>query len=268
MVDLKTSGTADITADDFFSASILSPGQSASLLSSPGSAGGEAFPLARGTPQNLSVLLDAFAKSYYSAVMWDLNFDGGNAFANETTTEYLTSTINGAAGNDTMVPEPILGSPDLAGGAAQFEIQYICSVPRKKDIGSLIIAVVVSNVVLLSVFWNIVNWLALRYLKARDPDWNVCPGCLHHSGRVASRSSARVMRMDQDPLCQNVDLDQESLYSNSQAQGQDPDWRFWNKPGRGKRSFSTKSSKSTLRTLSEASVYDGQRGVKEYAPLS
>lgn len=282
VIGLKHSGTADIADPDFFSASILSPGQSSSLVSSAGSEEGEAFPLAHGTPENLSILLDAFAKSYYSAVMWDLNFNRDNAFANETATQYLASAINAAAGggdddddDDAVVPESVLGSPDLAGSAAQFEIQYICSVPRKKDTGSLVIAVAVSNIVLLSVFWNMVNWLALRYLKARDPDWNVCPGCLHagHSGgggdrRISSRSNATVMRMDQDPLCQNVDLDQETLYSNSQARGPDPDWKFWSRSGRGKRSFSTKSSKSTLGTLSEASLFDGQQGAREYIPLS
>lgn len=198
--------------------------------------------------------------------MWDLNFDKTNAFANENTTQYLTKAINDAVGNDTILPDPILGSQDLVGNPAQFEIQYICSVPRKKDTGSLIISVVVADIVLLSVFWNLFNWVALRYLRRRDPTWNICPGCLHHNDiRLMSQGNAKIMEMDQDPLCQNVDSDQETLYTSHSAQ--DPDWKTLNKPGRAEHYVSSKSSQRTLRIPSAESIHPDSRGAKSYVSL-
>ncbi|KKY32741.1 hypothetical protein UCDDA912_g07277 [Diaporthe ampelina] len=210
MLGLKKADSGDITADDFFSATIVSPGQSASLIApSNSSQDDEPFPLAQGDPGSLARLLDAFAKSYYSAVMWDLNFDGEtNAYASEDSTNYLVDTINTATGNDTMTPNTILGSPDLVGNHARFEMQYICSVPRKKDTGSLIISVVVANIVLLCVFWNIFNWVALRYLRSRDPTWDMCRGCLVHNESSRTRNRVMVMDLEKDPLCEDDDFAQ------------------------------------------------------------
>lgn len=229
-------------SDDFFSASILSPGKSANLVSIPNDSNpGQPFALAQGEPQNLARLLDAFAKSYYSAVMWDLNFDRSNAFAKKSTTNYLANTINSATGNDTLVPDPILGSSDMTGKPAQFEIQYVCSVPRKKDTGSLVISVLVADIVLLSVFWNFFNWVALRCLKRRDPTWNLCRGCRQRSGSrlLSSHSNSMIMKMDQDPLCQNLDTDQETLYTKRSSQ--DSDGNLFDRQGRIGRSIRSKS---------------------------
>lgn len=257
----------DVVADDFFSATILSPGQNADLVTSPSKSTDEPFPLAQGYPQQFSRLLDAFAKSYYSAVMWDLNFDRSNAFANINATQYLTTTINTAIENTTIVPNPILGSSDLVGKPAQFEIQYICSVPRKKDMGSLIISVVVADIVLLSVFWKLLNWVTLRYLRRRDPTWNLCPGCLHHSGpRSMSRKTARIMEMDQDPLCQNVDLDHETLYTNYSIQ--DPEWSVRNHQTRNEGSVTSISSHRTLQTLSDGILYPRDSSARKYVSLA
>ncbi|KAJ4420187.1 hypothetical protein N0V82_004532 [Gnomoniopsis sp. IMI 355080] len=254
-------------AEDFFSATISSPGQSADLVTSPDNSTDEPFPLAQGYPLQISGLLDAFAKSYYSAVMWDLNFDRSNAFANENATKYLTTMINTAVGNATIVPNPILGSSDLAGSPAQFEIQYICSVPRKKDMGSLIISVVVADIVLLSVFWNLLNWVTLRYLRRRDPTWNLCPGCLHRSGpRPMSRKTLELMEMDQDPLCQNVDLDQETLYAN--YSNQNAESSISNHQRKIEGSVSSKSSQRTLQTLGEGLNCPGHHSAKDYVSLA
>lgn len=248
---LTTSGVADITADDFFSATILSPGQSASLVSpSTNNTDDESFPLAQGEPSDLVRLLDAFVKSYYSVVMWDLNFEpGNNAFASEVSTNYLVGTIMDATSNGSIVPNPILGTPGLLGNPAQFEMQYICSVPKKKDTGSLVISVFVANIVILSVFWNIFNWFALRYLRSHDPDWNVCAGC-----RLNSDSSrARVRDMDQDSLCGDDDAAHDIRFGIQRDKEQDE--KSWNKPKVSTRSDSFKSSESTLRTASRSSVH-------------
>lgn len=254
-------------SDDFFSASILSPGQSASLISPlNNSTSGQPFALAQGEPQDLSRLLDAFAKSYYSAVMWDLNFDRSNAFANENTTKYLTNTINAATGNDTIVPDPILGSSDLTGKPAQFEIQYICSVPHKKDTGSLVISVLVADIVLLSVFWKFFNWVVLRYLRKRDPTWNLCRGCAQQSNALLmSHSNAMMMNMGQDPLCQTADTDQETLYAKEISPN--PDGGLCDQRSRNGRSVRSKGSQGTLQTLNEGMIYSGKQGAQEYTCL-
>lgn len=247
---LKTSGSGDITEDDFFSTTIISPGQSASLVSpSNSSQSDEPFPLAQGDPGSVARLLDVFAKSYYSVVMWDLNFDRqNNAFASKQSMDYLVSTISSATGNDTMTPSPILGSPDLVGNHARFEMQYICSVPQKKDTGSLIISVVVANIVLLCVFWNIFNWVALRYLRSRDPNWDFCRGCLLHSESSRGRSRVMVMDLEKDPLCEDDDTAQDNIPYGSQR-GQKRDRQLWKKPRAWSESIGVKSSQSSLRTF-------------------
>lgn len=247
---LKAADSGDITADDFFSTTIISPGQSASLVSpSNSSQDGEPFPLAQGDPGSLARLLDGFAKSYYSVVMWDLNFGRQtNAFASETSMDYLMSTINSATGNDTMTPSPILGSPDLVGNHARFEMQYICSVPQKKDTGSLIISVVVANIVLLCVFWNIFNWAALKYLRSRDPTWDLCRGCILHNESSRNRSRVMVMDLEKDPLCEDDDIALDMMPHGSQR-GQRRDRKLWKKPRAWSESLGVKSSQSSLRTF-------------------
>lgn len=237
-------------ADDFFMTTVISPGQSGSLVSpSNSSQDEEPFPLAQGDPGSVARLLDEFAKSYYSVVMWDLNFSrDNNAFASKEEMDYLVNTIASASGNDTITPSPILGSSDLVGNHARFEMQYICSVPEKKDTGSLIISVVVANIVLLCVFWNIFNWIALRYLRSQDPAWDVCRGCLLHN--EAARNNARVMVMDleKDPLCEDDDAAQVAPPYDSQR-GQRQEGQLWKKPRSWSESVGVKRSQSSLRTF-------------------
>lgn len=247
---LKAANTGDITVDDFFTTTIISPGQSASLVSPSNSSQDDGpFPLAQGDPGSLARLLDAFAKSYYSVVMWDLNFDRQtNAFASRNSMDYLMNTIKSASGNDTMTPSPILGSPELVGNHARFEMQYICSVPQKKDTGSLVISVVVANIVLLCVFWNIFNWVALRYLRSRDPHWDVCRGCLLHSEASRTKGRAMVMDLEKDPLCEDDDVEQ-GIISYGSQRSQRQDRKLWKKPRSWSESIGVKSSQSSLRTF-------------------
>lgn len=281
---LQISSDQDITSDSFLTASIISPGASADLISSSDNST-TSFPLAQGAPNNLSRLLDAFAKSYYSTLMWDLNFNRTtNAFANPSATQYLQNTINNAAGDDVIGNLSILGTSDLQGNPAQFSLQYICSVPRQKDTGSLIISVAVANIVLLSAFWKIFETIARRYLIAKDSTWNVCPGCLELGGYdcgATMQGSRRTRKMkmrrgvnnniwqlDQDPLCQNSDVDQETLYSQSRSQ---PDLFFGKekiKSVQSTRSVSTRDSQSSLRTVEEKNTRKGKIAAGEYLALS
>ncbi|POS74073.1 hypothetical protein DHEL01_v207532 [Diaporthe helianthi] len=249
-LSLKKAESEDITADDFFSTTILSPGQSESLVAASNSSqNDEPFPLAQGDPGSIARLLDAFAKSYYSVVIWDLNFNRStNAFASRAAMDYLVNTIADATGNDTMTTSPILGSSDLVGNHARFEMQYICSVPQKKDLGSLIISVVVANIVLLCVFWNIFNWVALRYLRARDPTWDMCRGCILHSEAARNNARGVFMDLEKDPLCQNDEGVQEAPPYESR-QDQRRGQQVWKKPRSWSESTPVKSSQSSLRTF-------------------
>lgn len=178
--------------------------------------------------------------------MWDLNFDRQtNAFASKDSMDYLVDTIASATGNDTAIPNPILGSPDLVGNHARFELQYICSVPQQKDTGSLIISVVVANIVLLCVFWSIFNWVALRYLRNRDPNWDVCRGCLLHNESSRTRSRVLVMDLEKDPLCEEDDVAQDNIPYGSQRPGR----QIWRKPRAWSESIAVKRSQSSLRTF-------------------
>lgn len=283
---MQISGDQDITSDAFLAASILSPGSSTDLISSSDNAT-TFFPFAQGTPNNLARLLDAFAKTYYSAVMWDLNFNRTtNAFANQPATQYLQDTIRDATGDNSIIGNlSILGTAELQGSPAQFSVQYICSVPRQKDTGSLIISVAVANIVLLSAFWKIFEMVARRYLIAKDSTWNACPGCLEVGGydcggaavhklvrtrRVKMRRGVNsgVWQLDQDPLCQNSDADQETLYSQSRSQTDLVLAKEKMKSVQCTRSVSARNSQSTLGTVEEKDMRKGKIVAGEYLALS
>ncbi|PSR80093.1 hypothetical protein BD289DRAFT_441437 [Coniella lustricola] len=296
---LQTSGSSDITSNDFFIASVLSPGQSANLISSPSgdhnTTTATTFPLAQGTPSNLAQLLDAFAKSYYSTVMWDLNFNSTiNAFANASATQYLQNTVNGGAlsGDPNPIANlSILGTSELQGQPAQFSVQYICSVPRQKDTGSLIVSVAVANIVLLSAFWKLFETVARRWLIAKDRNWNVCPGCLESGGALDGRGAgsgtrqgprrnrwilrmggtgneSQIWHLDQDPLCQNGDADQETLYGSQSKHSVDKvDEHSTYSP---RHSIKTRDSQGTIHTvtLEEKDARKGKIVAGEYLALS
>jgi hypothetical protein len=54
---------------------------------------------------------------------------------------------------------------------------YLCQVPRRKPWGSLIIAILVADLVLLRALWTVVGFVSTYFVKRRDPLANTCETC-------------------------------------------------------------------------------------------
>jgi hypothetical protein len=65
---------------------------------------------------------------------------------------------------------------------------YLCQVPRRKPWGSLIIAILVADLVLLRALWTVVTFVATHFAKRRDPLANTCETCAR-SLREKAKSS-------------------------------------------------------------------------------
>ncbi|KAH0289963.1 hypothetical protein M436DRAFT_79648 [Aureobasidium namibiae CBS 147.97] len=55
---------------------------------------------------------------------------------------------------------------------------YVCQVPVLKSHFNIFISILVADVVLLRVAWTLYNYIVCYFLKDRQPDSNLCPGCL------------------------------------------------------------------------------------------
>lgn len=56
--------------------------------------------------------------------------------------------------------------------------QYLCQVLEEKPAGSLFVAILVADLVILQAMWTITKWLTTVWLEHRDPRANYCAGCL------------------------------------------------------------------------------------------
>jgi hypothetical protein len=61
---------------------------------------------------------------------------------------------------------------------------YLCQVPELKSAGNLIVAILVADLVLLQVTWQLYKLLAEAYLSRRQPTADHCKGCLNKSSSV------------------------------------------------------------------------------------
>ena len=58
-----------------------------------------------------------------------------------------------------------------------FNSQYICQVPRRRGLGSVIIAIIVGDAVFLQALFIILTWATTWYLNRTDKQSNFCEGC-------------------------------------------------------------------------------------------
>lgn len=148
----------------------------------------------------LASTLDGFSKAFYASIMHDLGppNDQPSPLTDGTIIEYLLQRPNRT---DYLRHVNDDGSwrADDAGIAiedyyqfakdkvaqlqrkpAQLYAQYACSIPTQKQRGSLVVSVIVSNLVLLSASWRLLNWIAARIVAIGDSKetMNHCPGCL------------------------------------------------------------------------------------------
>ncbi|KAF7551422.1 hypothetical protein G7Z17_g5033 [Cylindrodendrum hubeiense] len=70
---------------------------------------------------------------------------------------------------------PIMG--DLQCSNSTIVAQYLCSVPKKKSTGTMLLAIVLANLVFLQAAWKLLNLVAGGMLPTSDPQVNICQGC-------------------------------------------------------------------------------------------
>ena len=152
---------------------------------------------------NISINVDAFAKTFYSVVLTDFGqTNTANALATPEGINFLLDVLpninqNAGGGGGQSVPTTPIGvranttSVKLPGaydilkdsmgalGAnnATLYTQYACSVPKRKATGSLLVSVLVADLVLLQAAWFVLNWVATFWLHHVDPNMNLCEAC-------------------------------------------------------------------------------------------
>lgn len=136
------------------------------------------IPLSEMNDTGLASAVDGFAKAFYSSILLDLGSPSPLTDADSIT--YLLSQRNASvlgvkAGRavDTFQDE----MAPLNTTAAQLSLQYVCSVPKQKERFSMVISIIIADLVLLSAFWQFLNWAATKWLSSQTPNWNHCPGC-------------------------------------------------------------------------------------------
>lgn len=73
--------------------------------------------------------------------------------------------------------------------------QYLCSVPKSKSIGTMILAILIANLVFLQAAWRLLGLIAQGMLPNADPDAMVCEGCLKGNYAMEQVSSRPVSRL-------------------------------------------------------------------------
>jgi hypothetical protein len=146
---------------------------------------------------NISLVVDAFAKTYYSQLLSDFNSTEETQVTNALSTregiDYLQSINNtdlaeakfifsdkggrtiGRSTNDlTNLTQPL----DFAQHTTLFS-RYLCSIPKQKSTFKLLFAVVLADIVFLNACWTVFGWVATWWLGRTDSDAEKCIGCVN-----------------------------------------------------------------------------------------
>ncbi|KAK1841288.1 hypothetical protein CCHR01_16085 [Colletotrichum chrysophilum] len=91
------------------------------------------------------------------------------------------------AGIDTNVPlnesygtiQPLMGP--LSCNKATIAAQYLCSVPKQKSVGVMLLAIILADLVFLQAAWKLLQWFADSRM-ANKPQMKFCEGCLEAQG--------------------------------------------------------------------------------------
>ena len=176
---------------------------------------------------NMSLNIDAFSKAFYSTILTDL---GQNSSVNLLTqpdgVRYLLSYLNTTAGekggggfwNIHGIPEKAtepqaLNTTSLHPSTAYDQLkdymgplgthtptlyfQYACSIPKRKDAGSLIVTILVADLVLLQAAWQILHWVAVFLLGRKDSNMNHCEACSTQEQQTAMNSNYQPLQQSQ-----------------------------------------------------------------------
>lgn len=184
------------------------------------------FELDQGSAEpNIWTPVDAYGKSFYSSVLADLGQAAGpNILSSETLLEQYTRNFSSFHRTANAKPGPATQSYDeLKAQTGPLSIvpstiyqQYICEVPAQKSTGSLIIAVVVADIVVLQTLWKVVT-VAMTYIVAkRDTTAMYCAGC---SSLSPGAKEANESRDTADPTPSNTTAERQQGDPESHQRG-------------------------------------------------
>ncbi|RDW72819.1 hypothetical protein BP6252_06726 [Coleophoma cylindrospora] len=135
---------------------------------------------------NVWLPADALGKSLYSVALADLGQKTSSILTSPTALEYYTQPfpeinnltgVNAKAGpaNTSYVMQD---GDHLQSSPAIFSAKYLCQVPRRKAMGSLIMSILLANLVLLQAYWTILSFLAGQFVENADDTAHHCVGCI------------------------------------------------------------------------------------------
>ncbi|KAL1866692.1 hypothetical protein Daus18300_006636 [Diaporthe australafricana] len=141
----------------------------------------------------LGTAIDGFAKAFYSSILLDLG--SASPLTDEGSITYLLSQRNVSVLGVPTTKAVATFKDEMAAlnsTAAQLSLQYVCSVPKQKDRFTMVVSIMIADLVLLSAFWQCLNWAATKWLSVQTPDWNYCPGCERHANHLKFGSSPKL----------------------------------------------------------------------------
>ncbi|KAJ9664404.1 hypothetical protein H2198_000333 [Neophaeococcomyces mojaviensis] len=147
------------------------------------------------TYPNVWLMADTLAKTSASTVLTDLGQTSPafpNILADTHLLEYFTANFSTAIQHIANAhPGPETSNYSAAKGTtgplgvtpSVFSRTYICQVPKVKSTGNLIVSILIADLVFLQALWNIFKLVVDAWVLPRNPDTNVCQGCLAKGSR-------------------------------------------------------------------------------------
>ncbi|KAI1630192.1 hypothetical protein EDD37DRAFT_618822 [Exophiala viscosa] len=157
---------------------------------------------------NIGYAVDDFAKSFYSFILADLGQTSSpnvladpdildqfwTACYNEVEPSPMNFVQNGSLPDNSFdTLKSMTGSIGISN--ATLNAQYLCQIPQRKDTGSILVALIVADLVLLQAAWKVFTWITTFWLEKKDPEANFCSACAAKLGSPSVGADGGANRM-------------------------------------------------------------------------
>lgn len=193
-LSLAPNGNKDITKYDFFNMTGWFNMASGQLVSFQSSGSVPMQQMLGG--YDVGFQLHHFATAFYSTILSDLGqADGPNILTKrDQIQEYVLaghelSPLLGQADTPAqqVFDDVIKTTGNLTIEPSTFNAQYICQVPRRRNAGSVFIAVLVADMVFLQTLYKLLMWTTTWWIKRTDRNSTYCEGCRSRLRRSPSQ---------------------------------------------------------------------------------
>lgn len=168
---------------------------------------------------------DQYAKIFYSSILADLGNSSPDTDNVLTDPILLQNWTSGFTAPSTNINDP---SWDYMGPAffsydldpepraplnitpSTIYAEYFCQVPQRKPAGSLIVAIVIADLVILQTLWKLLNWVTTTWVEESNSQSKFCEGCLalmengHELGPATQDASYKAVNASNGPELQAV----------------------------------------------------------------